>query len=156
MCSSDLTLFLPLYFDTKDKNGKNSFYVNILGLSRSVTSGVNPVIDADLGFNEKGLYLDTDTSWLIDVVSLSTRITLPLKKGENEEIAEDTDSTDEGEVILSKKREMNRENSINFWGLHLLFGLVAAERADTKRHFRLLPLSWITWEIGRASCRERV
>ena len=142
----DTTLFLPLYFDTKDKNGKNSFYVNILGLSRSVTSGVNPVIDADLGFNEKGLYLDTDTSWLIDVVSLSTRITLPLKKGENEEIAEDTDSTDEGEVILSKKREMNRENSINFWGLHLLFGLVAAERADTKRHFRLLPLSWITWD----------
>jgi len=142
----DTTLFLPLYFETKDKNGDNSLYINIIGISRSITSGVNPVIDAGLGFNRRGLYIDADVSWLYDMASFSTRMTVPLNKEKEpaeDEIAADTDS---GKVTLSKKNGVSRDTSINFWGWHLLYGLVAYENADSKKHFRLLPLSWITWD----------
>ncbi len=141
----DTTLFLPIYFETKDKNGKNSFYINLAGITRSVTSGVNPVIDAGLGFNKKGLYIDADVSWLYDMWSVSTRMTVPMKHGD-QSADEDEPVKDEGKVILSQKTGVSRDSSINFWGWHLLYGLVAYEHADTKKHFRLLPLSWITWD----------
>ncbi len=142
----DTTLFLPLYFETIKKNGKGSLYINILGYSQSILSGVNPVVDAGLGFNKKGIYVDMDASWLIDMFSLSTRITIPMKNGENIPDEEAPVDITKGDVTLSKKSGVNRDSSINFWGWHLFFGLVAFEKADTKRHFRLLPLSWITWD----------
>jgi len=143
--SRETTLFLPLYFETVKKDGKGSFYINIAGISKSVVSGVNPVIDAGLGFNKKGLYVDVDASWLIDMFSLSTRITIPMKSGQ-EPAAEEEVDTAKGDVKLTKKSGVNRDSSINFWGWHFMYGLVAYEQADTKRHFRLLPLSWITWD----------
>ncbi len=141
----DTTLILPWSFETKKKNKKDSLYINIFGLSRSIASGVNPVIDAGLGFNQKGLYVDMDVSWLVDVWSVSTRFTIPMNKDNKPETEKAVD-TASGDVALSKKSGVNRESSINFWGWHLLFGLVAYEQADSKRHFRWLPLSWITWD----------
>ncbi len=51
----------------------------------------------------------------------------------------------DSEGIRSKK-EMNRENSEYFWGWQVLFGWMAYEQADSQRHFRLLPLTWFTWD----------
>lgn len=139
----DTTLFLPLYFETAKKNGTGSTYINILGYSRSVLAGTNPVIDASLGTNQRGVYLDVDVSWLVEMLSVSTRVTVPMKTGE-EKIYEEEQSS--GEILISKKNRVSRESSANFWGFHALYGLVAFEKADTKRHLRILPLSWLTWD----------
>ncbi|MEM7182722.1 MAG: hypothetical protein AAF518_17545 [Spirochaetota bacterium] len=47
---------------------------------------------------------------------------------------------------LAKKRDFTREDSLSFAGYSALFGLISYEKADTKRHFRLLPFSWLTWD----------
>ena len=46
------------------------------------------------------------------------------------------------------KRERSRADSDNFFGLYFLFGATAYERADHYRHFRFLPLSWLTWNAN--------
>lgn len=137
------TLFLPLYFETTKKDGSGSTYINILGYSRSIASGINPVIDTSLGINNRGIYMDIDISWLIDMVSLSSRVTVPMTRDEESKFKSEIAT---GEITLSKDPSVSRENSLNFWGFHLLYGLVAFEKADTKRHLRILPLSWLTWD----------
>ncbi len=148
----DITLFLPLYFDYESAN--RSVHVNILGLSRSVAAGPGPGVSLGLGRGERGWHVDTDLSWLYDVVSVSTRITLkrparadgaavpageaPLESAASVEPA--------AGVSLQEKKTVSRENAEYFWGFRLLFGLTAFEMADSKRHFRLLPLSWLTWD----------
>ncbi len=139
----DTTLFLPLYFETAKKNGTGSNYINILGYSRSVLAGTNPVIDASLGTNQRGVYLDIDVSWLVEMASVSTRVTVPMKSGEEKIYEEEQPS---GEITISKKNRVSRESSTNFWGFHALYGLMAFEKADSKRHLRILPLSWLTWD----------
>ncbi|MCP4217433.1 MAG: hypothetical protein GY765_22510, partial [bacterium] len=52
----------------------------------------------------------------------------------------------DGTPHLSRKREFDREHSSSFLGWQVLFGLMAYERGDTKRHFRLLPLSYLSWD----------
>ena len=47
---------------------------------------------------------------------------------------------------LSRKKSVSREESLSFSGYSLLFGLLSYEAADTRRHFRLLPLSWFSWD----------
>ncbi len=151
---TSFTLFLPLYFDYQ--HSRNRLYVNILGISKSIASGPNPNVSLGVGKQETGYYVDTDISWLYDAVSLATRVTLkaPWKSSDNENGIDTTDDPSmngkpgEGpkKVSLSDKKSMGRENSRYFWGFKLLFGLTAFEMADSKRHFRLLPLSWITWD----------
>lgn len=136
------TLFLPLYFETAKKDGSSSFYVNILGYSRSVLAGTSPLIDAGFGINQKGAYIDVDVSWLIGVFNISTRVTVPL----NDNAIETENEATTGQVTITDKKDRSRESSINFWGFHLMFGLFAFEKADNKRHLRMLPLSWITWD----------
>ena len=137
----DTTLFLPLYFKTKKKDDSDSLYINILGYSRSVLSGTAPIVGAGFGKNQKGVYVDTDVSWLVDVVSISTRTTVPIYN--NNQSAAPVSS---GQVTLSEKGGGNRDTSMNFWGYRLLFGLTAFQKADSNRHFRLLPLAWLTWD----------
>ena len=142
----DTTLFLPLYFETKKKNGRGSFYLNIAGISESILAGTSPVADAGLGFNKKGMYIDMDVSWIYDLWSVSTRITIPMKTGQEFADEESLPDAPTGDVTLTKTIGPNRDSSINFWGFHLLYGLVAFEKADTKKHFRLLPLSYLSWD----------
>ncbi len=146
----EYTLFLPLYFSYASPDRKVNF--NILGLSKSIAAGPSPVAGVGVGRGEGGWYFDTDISWLYDVVSVSTRITL-IKKPVITDLEEGKSPVDKGvsdgtrdRVTLHDKKEGGRENSSYFWGFHFLFGLVAFERADSRRHFRLLPLSWITWD----------
>jgi hypothetical protein len=64
----------------------------------------------------------------------------------NKTDGEPTVKINETKPAFSDKKEFGRDNSISFWGFQLLFGILAYEKADTKRHFRLLPFSWITWD----------
>jgi len=137
---SDTTLFLPLYFETVKNDGNESLYINILGYSKSILAGTSPIIGAGAGINQKGAYIDADASWLYDMASVSTRLTIPLKDSETPAEISDTG------VTISKVNNASREDALNFWGFRLFYGLVAFNKADSRRHFRLLPLSWLTWD----------
>ncbi len=152
----DASLIIPWSLSYKDK--KRSVYINLFGISRSAVLGsLSPELDFDIGTYRGKLYLDTDVSWLYEVVSFSTRLsfTNPFAGKNDEEI--DLSDVDERSALpdldkeiakpgLSKKKEFDREHSEFFWGWKILFGWMAYEMADTKRHFRLLPLSWFTWD----------
>ncbi len=148
----DITLFLPLYFDYESPN--RELHINILGMSKSVAAGPAPSVGLGLGRGERGWHVDTELSWLYDVVSVSTRVTLarPPRQGEpasptgEAPVETPAAGTPDGGVQIREKKTVSRENSEYFWGFRLLFGLTAFEMADSKRHFRLLPLSWLTWD----------
>lgn len=144
-------LFIPFEFTYKDK--RTDFYVNLTGYaSKSYMGPFSPSVGAGLENKNDTWYLDTDMSWMYDVVSVSARV--PIKNP----FAAKNDETVPGKPDLEKKtvqekttgivakKEMNRENSENFRGWKILFGWMAYERADSKRHFRLIPLSWLTWD----------
>lgn len=147
-----LTLFMPLYFDYKD--GAKALHVNILGISKSVASGPSPNIMMGMGKQEGGWYVDTEVSWLYDVASLATRVTISKTAAADAHgnarglPSDDIARADAAEkkVALLEKKTVSRDTSRYFWGFKLLFGLTAFEAADSRRHFRLLPLSWITWD----------
>jgi len=161
--SSGLLVF-PFYLNYKSK--RRSLTVNLLGASKSLFTGP---FSPSLGVGKyKGKwYLDTDWSWFYDLASMATRVTIgaPDKKKETKvenigaehgialvETREENINVKEekaaDEPLLSKKRTFDRDNSRNFFGLKLLFGWLAYERGDTRRHFRLLPLSWFTWDTA--------
>lgn len=148
----DITLFLPLYFDYESPN--REMHINILGMSKSVASGPAPGVGLGLGRGERGWHVDSELSWLYDVVSVSTRVTLARPPRQNgpgvpkveTPIEAAAAGTPDGGVQIREKKTFTRENSEYFWGFRLLFGLTAFEMADSRRHFRLLPLSWLTWD----------
>jgi len=149
------TLFLPLYLNYRD--GSKELHVNILGISRSILSGPNPNVSFGIGAHETGWYIDTDISWLYDAASIATRITIRKPRREDETnavgpdfIPDERDGKDRPQtgVALTERKTVDRESSEYFWGFKLLYGLLAFERADSRRHFRLLPLSWLTWDTA--------
>ncbi len=178
-------LIFPLVFSYKDK--QTDIHV-ITGFALKTFMGpFTPDVGLGLGKKDDTWYLDTDYSWLYNVVSVSSRIPVRNPFGEkgdkstSGEKISDSDAvvpgkTTEGDknntksvvvddsnsILMSesntvpenggikpaitKKRGMNRENSEYFWGWQLLFGWMAWESADSQRHFRLLPLAWLTWD----------
>ncbi len=146
-------IFLPVLLNYQSRT--RSYHVNILGLSRTAALGpAAPEVTLDIGKYRGNWYLDTDISWLYNAFSISTRLTLknpfakrrdisPDKLAGNSELTEELLAEKTGIV---KKKTVSRENSQYFWGWNLLYGLVAFEIADSRRHFRLLPLSWLTWD----------
>lgn len=138
---SEFTLFVPIYLDYKDKSKGRSLYVNLLGYSQSsLTGGVSASVDA--GFNaNSAFYIDTEFSWMYDVVSVGIKKTFGQKESGGQE-----DINVAASPSISREGGITRENSNSFFGWKLLFGILAYEKADTKRHFRLLPLSWLTWD----------
>lgn len=161
-------LVFPLYFEYESR--RSSLSINILGLSKSVASGPNPNVSLGIGKGKEGWYLDTEVSWLYDVVSLSTRDTLrfPWEKREYEEenaadmLEEKSAENDSGVIVkdgepgagkdedsgvsIHEKKGFSREESVTFWEFKILFGLFDIAESDSKNHFRLLPLCWITWD----------
>ncbi|MCP4727731.1 MAG: hypothetical protein GY863_22010, partial [bacterium] len=152
------TIIIPWSITYEDK--KRSVYINLLGFSKSAVLGpLNPDVDLEIGTYKGRFYLDTDTSWLYDVISFSTRISFKKPWGNDDDISvadlaerDDLSGTGEENSLeiqkpgLRSKREFDRENSEFFWGWKVLFGWMAYESGDSKRHFRLLPLSWFTWD----------
>ncbi len=152
---------VPWQFRWEDE--KKSVRFNILGFSK--TAAINPFtpgVSLDFGRIEGDWYFDTDLSWLYNIVSLSNRITItnPFKKKadirvtdlENQEKLTEELKVDDSKPDkikgpeIGKKTEVSRDNSRFFFGFELIFGWFAYERADTKRHLRLIPLGWLTWD----------
>jgi hypothetical protein len=132
------TLVLPLWFDTTNNKTGKSFYINIAGLTKSIASGPNPNVDIGAGKSEYGYFIDTDVSWLYDVLSFSWRGTV-YKTAEKK-----IETT--GNVSLENKPWISRDDSVNYFGWRMLFGIVDYKAADSKRHFRWLPFMWMSWD----------
>ncbi|TAL34447.1 MAG: hypothetical protein EPN93_12040 [Spirochaetes bacterium] len=147
----EFTLVLPLYLDYSDR--KTKVHVNILGLSKSSALGAYPNVSLGLGSNESNYYVDLDLSWLYDAVSLSYRSPIPFTEKAMDEatrldLEREAKAKAEAQpkgVSLASKSTVSRDDSNNFFGFKFLYGWLAWQRADARTHFRLLPLSWITF-----------
>jgi len=148
-------LILPLIYNYQDR--QTNLHVNLLGFAKKTYTGpFNPDISIGLANRNDTWYFDSDYSWLYDVVSISSRVAIrnpfaQKKSGDTDTDivpVEKIDSTDNASVRtgITGKKGTGRENSEFFWGWKLLFGWMAYEQADTQRHFRLLPLTWFTWD----------
>ncbi|MDH5657500.1 MAG: hypothetical protein OEZ34_16420, partial [Spirochaetia bacterium] len=51
-----------------------------------------------------------------------------------------------GKPLISKKEGLKRNHANYYFGWEALFGILSYARSDTKRHFRMLPLGWFTWD----------
>lgn len=152
------SMLLPCYFNYEDEN--RFMHVNVLGGSyKKMKTPMTPNVAFGIGKRNDLWHLDTDFSWLYNVFSISTRVTFSNEKTKSDsdktniaaienltKIDEIKDEIENNGVALEKKQSFTRENSSYFWGLQILFGWTALEKADTKHHFRVLPLWWLTWD----------
>jgi len=148
-------LFIPFVFNYKDK--QTDIHVNLSGYaSKSYMGPFSPQVMAGLEKKEETWYLDTDWSWLYDVVSVSARVPIrnPFSAKKEEPVPEDSVSEkDKAAGNVEEKKttgiaansEMKRENSEHFWGLNILFFWLTYERADSWRYFKVLPLWGLKW-----------
>ncbi|MDF3821056.1 hypothetical protein P3G55_14180 [Leptospira sp. 96542] len=156
---SNGTLLLPLYIDAdfadeKEKDKYNNFSLNILGIASETQKGIfRPNVSVDAGKKSEYYYLDTDVSWLYYAFRLSNRTSTKLiedifPNGKKYLIDSrlETSVGSEKKPRIESKRSFTREDSYNFFGLNLLFGVFGYEAADSKRHIRLLPLAWFTYD----------
>lgn len=158
---NDITLFgkehtsgsivLPLWISYKDESHELDIY--LYGGSKSVSIGpLAPTLTLGLGKGEKDWYMDTEWSWLYNAFSISTRTPIrnPFAKKtppENRKIVADDKTAESASAPhMKKRREISRDNSVEFWGIKLLFGWLCYEHADSQRHFRLFPLAWYSWD----------
>lgn len=120
--SSDFTLDLLFPWHLKVETPDSKIYVHVTGAASTV---------AQVRFGtEKNLYVDADISWLYNAFNFSTRVPLG------------TSTAD----LAPADGTLSRENSRAYAGYSALYGLIAYEAADTRRHFRFLPLSWLSWD----------
>ncbi len=158
----DLTLILPIYANYNDK--ESDYHFNLFWFTRSSSGAVNPSLS--VGKKENKWYFDTDLTILYYLASISFRQTIEKPKFlrdvlDRNKSYEELEEEKKKELALSKqastkkadntpkltrKKFVSREDSFNFSGYSLLFGLLSYEAADSRRHFRLLPLSWFTWD----------
>ncbi|MDF3820873.1 hypothetical protein P3G55_13235 [Leptospira sp. 96542] len=125
----------PLYLNYNNKI--DDYHINLLWYTKSNSANV------DLVTNDGNLYLDFDFGIFYNLFSFSNRTKILNVLPQSNETNENKKST---VPQITKKREFNRENSDSFTGYSALFGIFSYERADTKRHIRLLPLAWFTWD----------
>ncbi|EMY68008.1 LA_1737 family protein [Leptospira vanthielii] len=130
----ELDLVFPLYLNYSDS--EEDYHINLLWYTKTNSANVN------LASNDGKVYVDFDFGILYNLVGYSQRT--KVLNGNLD--PKNTKSLEIGNPKLVKKREFNRENSDSFIGYNLLFGIFSYERADSKRHIRLLPLAWFTWD----------
>ncbi len=138
----DGQIFLPFYVSYEDET--RYFHANLSGLSILKSRGTG--VDASLSFERKEdeTTLDWEVSWLYNAFSISSRITIPDPTAPKKPAEKKTAAVEKS--ALKKKPGVTREDSRNFFGISFLYGVFAYERADSKRHIRLLPLTWFTWD----------
>ncbi|MDX1961085.1 MAG: hypothetical protein SFU98_21125 [Leptospiraceae bacterium] len=145
----------PIYINYNDKEADYSF--NLITSSRYKSGILDPNISIDK--KEEKWYIDTDFTFLYYLANFSFRESFSKPKffrnvkdrilsiEETKQIKEKQEQVPKEEnVQLRKRRSVTRDESSSFQGYSLLFGLTAFERADSRRHFRLLPLSWLSWD----------
>lgn len=130
----ELDLIFPLYLNYSDS--EKDYHINLLWYTKTNSANVN------VATNDGNLYIDFDFGILYNLVGYSQRT--KVLNGDLD--SKKTKSIEIDNPKLVKKREFNRENSDSFIGYNFLFGIFSYERADSKRHIRLLPLAWFTWD----------
>jgi hypothetical protein len=147
--NSDGYLLFPLLINI-DYPNKTNFNLNLLGLAQNTNKGIlNPDIQIDAGTKDSYTYLDTDLTWLYNIVKIETRISTKIVEDLKNSITKSTPKEDLASTEkpkFQKKKDFTRENTYNFYGVNILFSAFSYEAGDSKRHFRLLPLTWITWD----------
>jgi hypothetical protein len=150
--NSNFKLFIPFYFDY-ERDGY-FLHVNATGISLSEeTLSLSPI---SAQVNHERIIADWDFGWFYNLFRVSSRHTVHLAPKPPPEVPIDNPSAEPIEdddletpaANITAKRERTRADSEKFFGLYLLFGASAYERADHYRHFRLLPLSWLTWNVN--------
>lgn len=157
--NSNGSLVFPIYIDAdfrdeKEKDKFNNFSLNILGIASQTSKGIfQPSFSVDGGKKSKYYYLDTDISWLYYAFRISNRTSnkfikdlLPGEKSDASEFKLIDKNSVSNSPKVNYKKSFTREDSFNFIGVNILFGVFGYEAADTKRHIRLLPLAWFTYD----------
>lgn len=130
----EFDLIFPFYLNYADVAG--DYHINLLWYTKTNSANVN------IASNDGSMYVDFDFGILYNLVGYSQR-TKVLNGGDQ---FKKTNPAGLNDPKLIKKREFNRDSSENFIGYQLFFGIFSYEKADSKRHIRLLPLAWFTWD----------
>jgi len=138
---SSLNYFLPFYLNYETKS--SSFHLNLSGVSLTEEKTSNLPIGGEMRGNK--LIVDWDLGWFYNLFRVSSRHAFQITNAPDA-IEPKTDAGVNPHLVL--KRERTRADSESFFGLYFLFGILANEKADHYRHFRLLPLSWLTWNTN--------
>ncbi|MBV6494185.1 MAG: hypothetical protein LDLANPLL_02211 [Turneriella sp.] len=137
---SSFQMLLPIYLSYRRPG--YALHINALGFSFAEENA--SALPVGVSVKDKTLFVDTDFGWFYNLLRLSWRESIHLDTDEKNAAA--TSATLPQTPQLSQMRKRDRAHSENFRGVYLLFGLFAYEHADTYRHIRLLPLSWLTWD----------
>lgn len=141
-------LFLPFYLDVKTKEG--DYYANFLGYTRSS-------VNVSVGSNERGSFLDVDTGFFYGLFSLSHRFAVNRASVATTEDKEDllfdeanfqtmdSASAESLRPHLKKSDSLDRTASLDYHSWKAFWGILAYKKSDDWRHFRFLPLSYLTW-----------
>ncbi|TGN09785.1 LA_1737 family protein [Leptospira ilyithenensis] len=133
-----LDLIFPVYVNYSDD--ENDYHINFLWYTKSNSANL------DISRKDKNWYLDYDFGVFYNLFGFSQRTKIINAKQTTENGKPNLKSNLSEDPKLVKKREFNREGSENFIGYSALFGVFSYERGDTKRHIRLLPFAWFTWD----------
>ncbi|MBE7410562.1 MAG: hypothetical protein HS129_00620 [Leptospiraceae bacterium] len=148
-------IFLPFYLNYKEDN--NSLHLNIAGFSIARQFGTL-YANASVGRNFDKTYFDFEIIAFYNLFSFSTRKSFKSeyfpkqKKGNSSlpylpvSLIANSPKDNENQPKIEKEKSISKEKSENFWGWSALFGIAAYEKADTKRHIRVLPLGWFSWD----------
>ncbi|TGL87948.1 hypothetical protein EHQ68_07745 [Leptospira congkakensis] len=130
----EFDLIFPLYINYSDS--EEDYHINLLWYTKTNSANVN------LASSDGNVYVDFDFGVLYNLVGYSQRT----KVLDSKLVTEKIKPSEIKDPQVIKKREFKRESSDSFIGYNLLFGVFSYERADSKRHIRLLPLAWFTWD----------
>lgn len=134
---SRLSAFIPLWLSYSYKDYQ--LHINAAGISLSEEQF--SALPVSLGLSGNQLYADGDFGWFYSLFRVSTRSSLG-----HGDAATDDENPPLQDTGITVRRQRNRADSAAFFGLYAIFGALAYEQADHYRHFRLLPLSWLTWD----------
>ncbi|PKL32362.1 MAG: hypothetical protein CVV45_13120, partial [Spirochaetae bacterium HGW-Spirochaetae-10] len=152
--SEGATIF-PFYYRFKDEEKEWELYA----------MGAVTTADAMLRIRGDSIYLDTDTYVGYGLVGWSSRLPVYdsgafqrwMRKteqttetnettvvGERSETGESADTTPQ--IHNDRLASFDRENTSSYSKFQMLFGWVTKIQADTRHHFRFLPLAWVSWD----------
>jgi len=158
-------IVLPGYFEYEDKT--KSIQLVVAYWNQKQGGYLKP--DASIGRRHGRWYLDGSVSFLYNLFSMESRVSFrvpekhPVRDRENpllhevmsafnsyggEQQPESESSNHVEKPSIRKKGGLSRENATNYFGWSALYGILSYARADTARHFRMLPLGWFTWDTA--------
>ena len=140
---SKFHLTIPAFVQYEDDS--RLIHINALGISVSRERLPLPVVSLN---QQDEWVIDQDVALLYNLFRFSTRIAVgsdATSRPADSDIQANAGFNTTPE-LTHNPRSPDRDTARSFWGVESLFGLLAYERADDWRHFRMLPLSWLSWD----------